>query len=108
MKNLNKPQSVQGISAKTLEDISMYSDNGHQTATASEYAKRVTLDSTSIKNNEKKYIWDKWFSNKTKIIITSIIAITIFIVTIILPIMDRLVSAISHPMKITQSDSNKK
>ncbi len=75
MKRRNKPQSIQGISAKNMEDVSMSSGGGKQTATASGTIKRIQLDSTGKKRAEPKYFWDTWFTTKTKIIIASIIAI---------------------------------
>src|SRR6266567_709091 len=107
MKGQNKPQSIQGISAKNMEDVSMYTDGGRQTATASGTIKRILQDSTGRKRAEPKYIWDTWFNTKTKIIIASIIAILIFLAAVYLPVKD-LVSQIFNSHNPTNASAIQK
>ena len=57
-KKNKKSTSFQGISAKTIEDISMISDGGIQTATASDYAKRVKMvKRKNVIVEKKKSFW---------------------------------------------------
>jgi len=107
MKRRNKPQSVQGISAKNMEDVSMYSDGGKQTATASGTIKRILQDSTGKKLAEPKYIWDSWFNTKTKKVIASIIAILIFLATI-LPLKDLVLQIFNNSHNPTSAAATQK
>src|SRR6266567_989238 len=107
MKRRNKPQSIQGISAKNMEDVSMSSYGGKQTATASGTIKRIQLDSTGKKRTEPKYIWDTWFDTKTKKVIASLIAVIIFITTV-LTLVDRALQIFNNSHNPTSASTTQK